>query len=419
MRRTLVAALSLTCAVAITATGTPAASATTVSPESANQRISSVLPSRTTSPILGDAFTMTVWDAASKSYVFKRRGKKSLRGASTTKILTAVGVLANLGPEHRFATKVTTGSTRNEIVLVAGGDPLLTSADLRTLARRTARALEQRSAPEPPGPLTVRADASLFQGGTIAQGWSSYWVPSEVRPVSAFARDDRKVTDATSDAAKYFVYRLRRAGITAGYAGPATAPDNARTVARFGGHTVSQAVHRMLLDSDNDTAEMLFRQVAVGRGIRPTWTGARRALRDTLAELRVPLRLVTIIDGSGLSLDGRVSAPALTVALRRALSPRYPDLAGIRAALPVAGRTGTLRAAYLRFTEWPSSCAAGLVQAKTGTLADAISLAGYATGADGATKVFVAIVNNRPTRYSRLTTRQEVDRPVSSLTGCW
>jgi D-alanyl-D-alanine carboxypeptidase len=59
------------------------------------------------------------------------------------------------------------------------------------------------------------------------------------------------------------------------------------------------------------------------------------------------------------------------------------------------------------------------VQGKTGTLADAISLAGYATGADGRTKVYVSIVNSRPTRYSRLQTRWAVDRAVSSVTGCW
>ena len=87
--------------------------------------------------------------------------------------------------------------------------------------------------------------------------------------------------------------------------------------------------------------------------------------------------------------------------------------------LPVAGRTGTLKAAYKRFSSRPSKCAAGRIQAKTGTVADAIALAGYAAGADGQTKVFVSIVNSRPTRYSRLTTRRAVDRAASSITGCW
>jgi D-alanyl-D-alanine carboxypeptidase/D-alanyl-D-alanine-endopeptidase (penicillin-binding protein 4) len=164
---------------------------------------------------------------------------------------------------------------------------------------------------------------------------------------------------------------------------------------------------------------MLFRHTAVARGLPGTWAGARRGLADTLRELRVPLTGVRIIDGSGLSLDGRVTAGALTSALARALSPAHPELAGLRGWLPVAGRTGTLRSSYKRFNAKPARCAAGRIQAKTGTVADSIALAGYATGADGQTKVFVSIVNSRPTRYTRLTTRKAVDRAASSVTGCW
>ena len=80
---------------------------------------------------------MTVWDTASGSYVYQRRAGASLRGASTTKILTTVGVLATLGPDHRFPTTVRAGATPDEVVLVAGGDPLLSSADLRALAAAT------------------------------------------------------------------------------------------------------------------------------------------------------------------------------------------------------------------------------------------------------------------------------------------
>ncbi len=164
---------------------------------------------------------------------------------------------------------------------------------------------------------------------------------------------------------------------------------------------------------------MLFRHNAIGRGQPATWAGARRALADTLADLRIPLSRVRIVDGSGLSSSGRVTAGALTSALNRALSPAHPLLSGLRRWLPVAGRTGTLRASYLRFHTAPARCAAGLIQAKTGTVADVISLAGYARGSDGATKIFVSIVNSRPTRYRRSTTRKYVDRAAATVTGCW
>jgi D-alanyl-D-alanine carboxypeptidase/D-alanyl-D-alanine-endopeptidase (penicillin-binding protein 4) len=392
---------------------------------------------------------MTVWDTASSSYVYKRRSTASLRGASTTKILTAVGVLATLGPEHRFATTVRAGATPDEVVLVGGGDPLLTSADLRALAASTAQALGVPPAPAPsasvppapapsasvapdptvsaaavsppstPRSIVVRADDSLFSSEGWARGWQPSWVPGQVRAVRAFARDDNKARDATADAGAYFAAALQAQGLAATYAGEATAAADSATLASLTGHSVAEATYRMLLISDNDTAEMLFRHVAVARGLPGTWAGARQALADTLRELKVPLTGVRLIDGSGLSLDGRLTALALTSALNRALSPAHPALSGLRGWLPVAGRTGTLRASYKRFHATPARCAAGLIQAKTGTVADAISLAGYATGADGQTKIFVSIVNSRPTRYSRLTTRKYVDRAASSVTGCW
>ncbi len=414
-----------------------------VSPSSANARIRRVLRSRVKSRVLGRNYAMAVWDAQSASFVFKRRTKRAMRGASTTKVLTAVGVLATLGADHRLATTVRAGAGPEEVVLVAGGDPLLTSADLRQLARRTAIGLGRLPAdpPEPsatptdpavpdgttapsvgpasPATVVVRADDSLFRGRTRSAGWRSSWRPSQVRPVGAFARDDRKVRDATRDAGAYFAAALRTLGVPATYAGEATADPGLPLLAEIPGHTVGQAVSHMLLVSDNDTAEMLFRHIAVGRGLPGTFSKARTALRDVLHELGVPLELVRIVDGSGLSLKGRLTVRSLTSALAVALSPDRPELAGVRGWLPVAGRTGTLKAAYGRFTTWPSRCAAGRVSGKTGTLARAISLAGYATGADGRTKVYVSIVNARPTRYSRLTTRRAVDRTVSSITGCW
>lgn len=397
-----------------------ALSSSAVSTAAANNRIAQVLPGRGTSSILGSDFSLTVWDTETRSYIYRQRAKQSQRGASTMKTLTSVAVLANLGPDHRMPTVVSAGASDEELILVAGGDPLLSSANLRALARRTAAALETEHGEGSVPKISLRADDSLFKGRGITRGWYSHWIPSQVRRVGAFARDDRKVTDATADVGQYFAKKLRANDIRATYAGERRAALGASEVAAYAGHRIGKAVSHALLVSDNDTAEMLFRQVAVARDVKASFPGARQAVRDTLTELNIPLTGVEIVDGSGLSMDGRLTAPALSVALKRALSATYPKLAKLPDWLPVAGaRTGTLQADYKRFTTWPSKCAAGLVTGKTGTLADAISLAGYAQGADGKTKIYAAIVNHRPTAYSRLTTRQAVDRPVSSITGCW
>lgn len=515
--RPIARALVLGCALSVLAapaveaapgrlgTVTYGAGRTGVVAASANARISQVLAERSNSAVLGSGFTMTVRDPSDDQYVFSRRASASLRGASTTKILTTVAALETLGPDHRMPTRVLQTATR-EIVLKAGGDPMLSSANLRELARGTARALTSAPAspastppsstppsstpatestqpsvasssasptpagsslttasptaggstppaeqipPAVPGPtaspqvtgtsylpasvgaadtratprslgrVVVRADDSLFPGSGQSVGWPNYFLPGQVRPVNAFARDDNRARDAAADAGRYFTAALRSAGIQATYAGEASAPPDAPTIASFAGHTIGQAVSRALLISDNDTAEMLFRQVAVGRGTRADWAGARRAQRAALADLGIPLEGVEIVDGSGLSTRGRLTAGALTTALAKSLTDQHPRLAKLRSWLPVAGRTGTLKASSGRFNTQPARCAAGLIQAKTGTLSDAIALAGFARGADGNTKIFVAIVNSRPTRYSRATTRRYLDRVAASVTGCW
>lgn len=394
-----------------------------VSTSRADARIASVLAARTKSQALGKHVTMTVFDPVTHTYAYQRRAGASLRGASTTKLLTAVAVLKTLGPDHRLPTTVRRGTAPGELVLVAGGDPLLTSKDLRTLAKATGAAL--RTSPPGSAPavgvssFVVRADDSLFSGPGQSMGWKKGWLPSEVRPVGAFARDDRKVRDATADAGRYFTNALAKEGVKARYGGEKVAPKGAPAVAAIPGHTVGQAVSRALLVSDNDAAEMLFRHVAVATGRPGTWAGARTAVAETLRSLGIPLAGARVVDGSGLSLTGRVTSAELTAALALGLSPAHPELAGLRGSLPVAGKTGSLKSSAGRFNKKPAKCAVGRVQAKTGTLADSIALAGYATAADNQTRIFVAVVNDRPTKYSRDKTRQALDKVAASVTGCW
>lgn len=52
--------------------------------------------------------------------------------ASTMKVLTALYALARLGPDHRFRTRVVRAG--DMLVLVGGGDPILSSDDLESLA---------------------------------------------------------------------------------------------------------------------------------------------------------------------------------------------------------------------------------------------------------------------------------------------
>jgi D-alanyl-D-alanine carboxypeptidase/D-alanyl-D-alanine-endopeptidase (penicillin-binding protein 4) len=86
----------------------------------------------------------------------------------------------------------------------------------------------------------------------------------------------------------------------------------------------------------------------------------------------------TVADGSGLSRRDRTS-PIDVVTLLRDLSPGgiaslQPVGLALRAALPVAGHSGTLE------MRMRGTAAAGRCVAKTGTLSDASDLAGWCNG---------------------------------------
>ncbi len=93
-----------------------------------------------------------------------------------------------------------------------------------------------------------------------------------------------------------------------------------------------------------------------------------------------------LIDGSGLSRRDTVSAETVLTVLRHMHDPAAmsPFVTG----LPIAGVDGTLG------ERMKGTPAAGNVRAKTGTMSNIRSLAGYVKTRDGESLAFVAMVNN-------------------------
>jgi D-alanyl-D-alanine carboxypeptidase/D-alanyl-D-alanine-endopeptidase (penicillin-binding protein 4) len=125
----------------------------------------------------------------------------------------------------------------------------------------------------------------------------------------------------------------------------------------------------------------------------------------------VPTRGVRLYDASGLSRDDRVTPRAL-VALLRLVTEGNPILAPLSAALPVAGFTGTLAD---RYHSKATSEGAGVVRAKTGTLAGVSALAGQVVDADGRLLVFAFLADHVPLPAPA---EQALDRLATSLSGC-
>ncbi len=119
---------------------------------------------------------------------------------------------------------------------------------------------------------------------------------------------------------------------------------------------------------------------------RGEWVSGIRALRRELASHGIDVGEATLVDGSGLSLQNRVTPRTLVHALRvgRESFRTGPEFV---AALPIAETDGTLEKRLLG--------AQGRIRAKTGLLSDAAvtALSGYAERADGEVLIFSILVN--------------------------
>ncbi|MGI9136042.1 MAG: D-alanyl-D-alanine carboxypeptidase/D-alanyl-D-alanine-endopeptidase [Candidatus Nanopelagicales bacterium] len=376
--------------------------------------IATTLARKLGNPKLGRDVVVNVTNLNTGTTVFSKNPTDSQRPASNMKIITAVNVLSQLGPEHVFRTQVLAGADPAQVYLKGGGDPLLTTKGLETLAVDTAKGRDASV------PITVHVDSSLFPAPSHAPGWTNGYTPYVVAPVRALARLYDYSNDTTSNAVDVYMKKLRSLGFTVTRGDDVAAPVDATLIAENAKHTAAEAVHLMLLDSENNVAETLYRQVAVKRGLPADWAGSKQAAEDSLRELGVDPGALALYDGSGVSRKDRLTASALTqlIALTTVGDPaRFAEMYAERS-MPISGQTGTLKAGYGRYVTKASKCAAGKVRAKTGTLFDTIALSGVASSVDGAQRAFSIMVNKRPAKYSKLTTRQAVDSLVATITGC-
>jgi D-alanyl-D-alanine carboxypeptidase/D-alanyl-D-alanine-endopeptidase (penicillin-binding protein 4) len=146
----------------------------------------------------------------------------------------------------------------------------------------------------------------------------------------------------------------------------------------------------MLTTSDNDTAEMLLKELGAVDTGEGTVAGGLNVVDRTLRAWGIPMEGVRFVDASGLSTDNRMTCAALLALLQRV------EGTPVAAGLPVAGTSGTLEDAFV------GTPLQGRLIAKTGTLGNPPAnldppavkgLAGYLPTAGGSTIEFVMILN--------------------------
>jgi D-alanyl-D-alanine carboxypeptidase/D-alanyl-D-alanine-endopeptidase (penicillin-binding protein 4) len=333
--------------------------------------------------------------------------------ASNQKLLVAAVALEVLGPEFTFTTRLTgpapvEGVIDGDVVIVGGGDPLLTSSDY-PIANDSDPAINVTTFDQLADQL-VAAGVTRINGSVLGDGsryddeyevdsWGEGVAGVEAGPYDALMVNDSrtlgrsgKQPDPNAAAAREFVRLLGERGITvsggwdAGVADPAAAE-----LASIQSAPLDAVVAEMLTTSDDNTAELMLKELGVADSAIGTRTAGVSALSRTLASWGVPMDGVRAVDGSGLSLDNRVTCAAILAVLQRAAgSP-------LQAGLPIAGQTGTLA------QEFVGTPVAGRLVAKTGTLGNepvisdppsVKALSGYLPVANGDVIEFTMILNS-------------------------
>jgi D-alanyl-D-alanine carboxypeptidase/D-alanyl-D-alanine-endopeptidase (penicillin-binding protein 4) len=336
-----------------------------------------------------------VVDLSTGRVVYAHNAALPLQPASNEKLAVTYAALTALGPAFRIETDVLgegaqAGARWNgDLVLKGFGDPTLTSADLTALARQV----------RADGITTVSGgvlgDESWFDARRTAPGWKASFYIDESPPLSALIVNRGLVGRFTShnpalSAAQLFTKALARAGVhVAGAALLGTADDAAVDLASVDSPTLASMVHRMDQVSDNFTAEMLVKELGAVQADAGTTAAGMGVIRAQLVDAGVPLAGVRLVDGSGLSLLDRVTASELVSLLHVMWSDptMQPELL---AALPLAGRTGTLH------DRMRGTAAAGVVRAKTGTTDNSTALSGFV----GDRYVFSVVVNGFPVSWT-------------------
>jgi D-alanyl-D-alanine carboxypeptidase/D-alanyl-D-alanine-endopeptidase (penicillin-binding protein 4) len=348
-----------------------------------------------------------VVDLQTGRLLFARHPDLPLAPASNEKLTVSFTALRDLGATYRFRTEIfgrgyqEDGVWHGDVFLKGFGDPTLSSLQVERLATQIADAGITRIDGR------VYGDESWFDSQRTGPGWKASYYINECPPLSALIVDrgwyDRHTAQQPAlAAAGTLKLLLRKHGVSSGVVGLGRAPNDAYALAQVDSDPLPAVVAEMDHESDNFIAEMLLKEIGAEVGDAGTTAAGAAVVQRDLVAAGVPLTGVRIVDGSGLSLDDRLTArtlAALLVAVWDDVDLRNP----FWASLPIAGINGTLDKRLLR------PPARGAVRAKTGTTDRASALSGYVRDRYG----FAVLQNGWPVQ--RLSAEKAQDRFATAL----
>ena len=332
--------------------------------------------------------------------------------ASTNKLLIAGAATEVLGPDHRFTTSVAAsapvdGVVGGDLYLVGGGDPLLVSTGLAPVD--DAAPASATTSLDMLADAVVAAGITSISGAVVGDGtryddqfvnprWGSGVAFVDAGPIGGLVVNDGQTVGRSgrqrdpSDAAAREFSRLlgdRGVAISNGWQSGVLDPGTS-VIATVDSAPLSTIVADMLTRSDNDTAEMLLKEIGYVATDEGTTEAGLRVLDLTVRSWEALMDGVVLVDGSGLSTDNRLTCDTLIAVLDHLESTTAVE------GLAVAGRSGTL------IDEFLGTPVEGRLAAKTGTLSnppvdadppEVKALAGYLDAPNGDVIEFALVLN--------------------------
>jgi len=300
--------------------------------------------------------------------------------ASTMKILVAAVALDLLGDDFRYTTRVmgptpSAGVINGDVYLVGGGDPLLSGdwypqSDLDRFPAFNTTSLDELARNLAAAGVTqingdVLGDGSRYDDELYAPGWGADVNGIEAGPYDALLVNDARVlgdeqrsNDPNQAGAREFARILGEQGISVtGGAGTGTAPAGAAELATVQSQPLPAVIAEMLTNSDNNTAELMLKEIGLTASGSGTREAGAEAIAATLAGWGIDTTGLVVADGSGLSTDDRITCRTMIAVLQHA-----GFASAVGQGLAIGGETGTLNDVF------GDTSVAGRIRGKTGTL---------------------------------------------------
>ena len=323
--------------------------------------------------------------------------------ASNMKVVVAMVALDVLTPDFVFSTTLIGKANGNAIdgdaYLVGGGDPVLVTGNYPvtepyptfnfTRLENLFDALAQKGITRIGG--SIIGDESRYDAERFSPSLGLGIKGTEVGPLGALMVNDGVVSgnpikpdNPALGAATEFTNTLQNNGIAvSGSPKVGTAPQDLPVIAKIDSLPLSDIIAEMLTNSDNNTAELLVKEI----GFAVSGVGSREAgleaMKAKLVEWGIPLDVLQFFDGSGLDRGNRLTCNTLMTLLTR-----DGGFGPVGLGLATANQTGTLREVLV------DTLGAGKLRGKTGTLTGAKALSGFVPFSADQASTFSLIINS-------------------------